>query len=233
MKGPFATDAYYFAAPIAVALVISALIGWNVSLVVMTTLLVFVFYFFRNPERIAPEGDDLIISPADGKVVKIDTEYNSPDHPDGSICISIFLSVFNVHIQRAPIAGKVTAKKYNKGKFLAAWDHKASLDNEQTLLTLDTDIGPVGVKQIAGLIARRIATWPEVGDELKRGDRYGLIRFGSRVDLITSPDVEVVCQIGDTVKGGQTVMLRILEIGGTVKGGETVKLRNLKGEADE
>ena len=140
--------------------------------------------------------------------ILINHDYPSPDHPDGCIGISIFLSIFNVHIQRVPLAGKVIRKWYNKGKFLAAWDHKASLDNEQSLIVLDTAIGPVGVKQIAGLIARRIATWPDEGQEVAAGERYGLIRFGSRVDLIVPKGIEIVCQIGDKVAGGITVMAK-------------------------
>lgn len=205
---PIATDAFMFLVPLGIFGLIFWAFDWECLSWINALLFVFVAYFFRDPERVAPVGDDLFVSPADGKVVAIDTAYESPDHPDGSICISIFLSIFNVHIQRVPIAGSLRRKFYNRGKFLAAWDHKASLDNEQNLIVLDTKLGPVGVKQIAGLIARRIICWSRVGDSLEKGDRFGLIRFGSRVDLILPPETEIISKIGDTVKGGETVMAR-------------------------
>lgn len=209
MKTWFAKDAWMFVLPLLGATIILFATGVAIGAWLTLGLALFCLYFFRDPTRVPPEGDDLIVAPADGRVVKIDREYKSPDHPEGCICISTFLSIFNVHIQRVPIAGAITAQKYNKGKFLAAWDHKASLDNEQNMITLDTAIGVVCVKQIAGLIARRIITWVDVDDKLERADRYGLIRFGSRVDLIVPDDVEVVCKVGDKVAGGETVMFRV------------------------
>lgn len=171
-----------------------------------TTL--FVVFFFRDPERVVPPGEGLIVAPADGKVVKIDPAYQIDEYPGGAVGVSIFLSVFNVHVQRTPLGGNVLRKIYNKGKFLAAWDHKASMDNEQTLITMDTPAGVIGVKQIAGFVARRIVNWTSVGQKLGTGERFGLIRFGSRVDLILKPGVEVMVKVGDRVSAGETVMAR-------------------------
>ncbi len=209
MKLPVATDAFMFLIPLLATTVIFAALGLSVIAWICAGLFLFVLYFFRDPERIAPADDNLLVAPADGKVIKIDTAYQSEDHPGGAICISIFLSIFNVHIQRVPVAGTITRKFYNKGKYLAAWDHKASMDNEQNMIVMDTGIGPVGVKQIAGLVARRIVCWSSVGDKLEKGERFGLIRFGSRVDLILPPDVAILSSLGDKVKGGETVMARL------------------------
>ncbi|MBI5814235.1 MAG: phosphatidylserine decarboxylase family protein [Nitrospinae bacterium] len=208
MKLPVASEGLMFIVPLALATLVLFLLGWGKAGWVALVLLLFVTYFFRDPERVAPVGEDLIVSPADGVVVQIDTAYQSPDHPEGSVCVSIFLSVFNVHVQRTPAAGKVLRKFYNKGKFMAAWDHKASLDNEQELMVIQTAGGVISVKQIAGLIARRIVNWATVGQSLEKGERFGLIRFGSRVDLIVPAGTEIISKIGDKVAGGETVMAR-------------------------
>ncbi len=201
-------DAFRFLIPLMIGGQFFIVFGWNTVALFTGGLILFVAYFFRDPDRSAPEGEELIVSPADGAVAKIDTSYKSQSHPDGAVCVSIFLSIFNVHVQRSPISGTVTGKFYNKGKFLAAWNHKASYDNEQTLVTLDTKIGKVGVKQIAGLIARRIVCRVDVGQRLDKGERFGLIRFGSRVDLIIPQGCEVACKVGDKVRGGRTVIAK-------------------------
>jgi len=209
MKLPVDTDALRFAIPLAVLSALAYALGWAWAMWTLLGLLAFVLYFFRDPERHGPVDEELVLAPADGKVARIDTAYESPDHPDGCVCVSIFLSIFNVHVQRMPIAGTVSKRLYNKGKFMAAWNHKASLDNEQTLVTLDTRMGTVGIKQIAGLVARRIVCRAKVGQKYVKGDRMGLIRFGSRVDLILPPDIHIVSKVGDVVKGGQSVMARV------------------------
>jgi len=201
-------DSFRFLIPLIVGGQFLLVLGWNTMALATGALALFVAYFFRDPDRDAPEGDELVVSPADGTVAKIDTSYKSQSHPDGAICVSIFLSIFNVHVQRSPMAATVTGKLYNKGRFMAAWNHKASHDNEQTLITLDTKIGKVGVKQIAGLVARRIVCRVDVGQRLEKGERLGLIRFGSRVDLIVPPGSEIVCKVGDKALGGQTVIAR-------------------------
>jgi phosphatidylserine decarboxylase len=211
MRFPFASDTLLFAPPLGAAALLCLFMGWGAAGWLMVGLTLFVLYFFRDPERIAPPGDDLLVAPADGKVVQIDTAYRDADHPDGAICVSIFLSIFNVHIQRTPLAGTILRKAYNRGKFLAAWDHKASLDNEQALTVMRTAVGIVSIKQIAGLIARRIFTWVDVGAEVEKGAHLGLIRFGSRVDLIVPPSVEILSVVGDKVSAGETVMARLVK----------------------
>jgi phosphatidylserine decarboxylase len=206
---PFDREALYFVIPLAIVAIILVIMGWPRTMGLAVALLLFVLFFFRDPERAIPSGEDLITAPADGQVVRIDTAYQSDDHPQGSVCVSIFLSIFNVHVQRAPMAGVVASKKYHPGKFLVAWDHKASEDNENNLTILYTKIGKVGVKQIAGIVARRIVTRVAVGQTLAKGDRIGLIRFGSRVDLILPPGAQIISKIGDKVNGGATVMARL------------------------
>ena len=166
----------------------------------------FSLYFFRDPQRIPPNNDGFL-SPGDGKVVQIidveDAEIGKAKQ------ISIFLSVFNVHSQRVPLSGKVISKTYNSGKFLAAFNHKASLDNEQTVVMFETESGKMyKIKQIAGLIARRILNYMEPENRVERGQRLGFIRFGSRVDIIVPEDFQIDVSLGDMVRGNQTIIGR-------------------------
>lgn len=175
----------------------------NLTVAVLT---LFSLYFFRDPQRIPPNNDGFL-SPADGKVVQI------IDVEDADIGqakqISIFLSVFNVHSQRVPLSGKVISKVYNPGKFLAAFNHKASLDNEQTVVMFETESGKrYKIKQIAGLIARRILNYMEPENMVERGQRLGFIRFGSRVDIIVPEDFQIDVSLGDMVRGNQTIIGR-------------------------
>ena len=173
----------------------------NLAFAVLT---LFSMYFFRDPQRIPPNNNGFL-SPADGTVVQIiDVE----DEEIGSAKqISIFLSIFNVHRQRVPLSGKVISKQYNSGKFLAAFNHKASLDNEQTVVIFETEKGKqYKIKQIAGLIARRIFNYMEPGIMVQRGERLGFIRFGSRVDIIVPADFQINVNLGDAVLGNQTII---------------------------
>ena len=181
-----------------------SLLGW---MAVLTGLLtVFTLYFFRNPTPRTPEGEGLVLAPGEGRVIQI-VEMDEPVFLKGpSTRISIFLSVFNVHVQRAPVTGRVEYRDYNPGKYLAAWNPKASEENEQASLGILAGDSRVLVRQIAGLVARRVVTDPMEGDSVTRGDRIGLIRFGSRVDLFIPPEWEVTCSEGDKVKVGETVM---------------------------
>jgi len=172
----------------------------------MALLTLFSLYFFRDPQRIPPNNDGFL-SPGDGKVVQIidveDAEIGKAKQ------ISIFLSVFNVHSQRVPLSGKVISKTYNSGKFLAAFNHKASLDNEQTVVMFETESGKrYKIKQIAGLIARRILNYMEPENRVERGQRLGFIRFGSRVDIIVPPEFQIDVSLGDMVRGNQTIIGR-------------------------
>ncbi len=173
----------------------------NLTLALLT---LFSLYFFRDPQR-PPLKEKGLLSPADGKIVQIieveDTEMGKAKQ------ISIFLSVFNVHSQRVPETGKVIWKKYHPGKFLAAFNHKASLNNEQTEVLFETKDGErYKIKQIAGLIARRILNYMEVDNPVERGDRLGFIRFGSRVDIIIPHDFKIAVSLGDVVKGNQHII---------------------------
>ncbi len=167
-------------------------------------LFLFCINFFRDPKRIIPMGENLIISPADGKIVKVE-EINDHDIGDAKL-VSIFLNVFNVHVNRVPIDGKVLSTKHSKGKFLAAFDHKSSDENEQVVTIISHKTGNYKVKQIAGLIARRIICYAKEGLKLHKGGRLGFIRFGSRTDLIMPSNIKLNVKLGEKVKGGETII---------------------------
>jgi phosphatidylserine decarboxylase len=166
--------------------------------------------FFRDPERAIPQEKNLIISPADGKIILIQEVKYPALGNEKYLQVSIFMSVFNVHINRAPIAGTIEDVLYNPGKFFAAFEHKASLLNEQNSLIFSTTVNGksirVLVKQIAGLIARRIVCYAKPGMSFKKGERIGLIRFGSRVDLFLPADASLAVKLNDKVKGGATII---------------------------
>ncbi|MCK4295862.1 MAG: phosphatidylserine decarboxylase family protein [Candidatus Marinimicrobia bacterium] len=165
-------------------------------------------YFFRDPNRLIPDRDNAIISPADGKVVAIE---NTEDGFVGKgKRISIFMSIFNVHVNRVPFGGIVKKVNYKKGKFLAAYKSIASFENERSEISIDSDRLKFTVTQIAGLIARRIVSYLSVGDAINKGDRYGMIMFGSRVDLVIPENVKIKVQLGDKVKGGESIIGEIL-----------------------
>ena len=167
-------------------------------------LLVFCLNFFRDPVRNVPAGKNLILAPADGKIVKL-IEVDDPEIGESQL-VSIFLNVFNVHANRMPIEGTFTDVKYHKGKFLAAFDHKASDENERTEITIISKIGTLKVKQIAGLIARRILCYAKNGESMEMGGRLGFIRFGSRTDLILPKHVNLSVKLGQKVVGNKTIM---------------------------
>ncbi len=166
----------------------------------------FVTNFFRDPERPIPSGDNVVVSPADGKVVAIVEEEKDPILGETFTRISIFLNVFNVHVNRMPVAGNIEKIQYNRGKFLNASNHKASLDNEQNILLIQHGNVKVLVRQIAGLIARRIVCWAKENQTFERGERFGLIRFGSRADVFLPKNSRLEIKIGDIVKGGSSII---------------------------
>jgi phosphatidylserine decarboxylase len=194
-----AKDGYYFLLPLLLLAVLLLFFGMTVTGVVFLALTAFVAYFFRDPDRTVPSDPKAVVSPADGRVVDVRRvgEANR---------ISIFLSVFDVHINRAPIGGTVTRKEYRPGKFLLAWDDRASVENEQIDLTIESDARRVDFALIAGILARRISVWKKPGDVLNRGDRIGLIRFGSRVDIVLSDDYRILVKEGDRVQGGASII---------------------------
>lgn len=172
-------------------------------------LLGFTVSFFRDPEANVPPDPSLIVAPATGKIVEIRT-VNEPHFIRGEASmVAIFLSVFDVHVQRAPIAGTIKFAQYNKGKFLDARNPNASLQNENRVVGIEsTDGSRVTVRQISGLIARRIVGWAEPGATLAKGERFGMIRFGSRVELFLPPGTEIVAKVGDFARGGETILAR-------------------------
>lgn len=196
-------DGYYYAlASIAVAV----LIAWLASppwAVLPLAFGAFFLWFFRDPERTIPDTPGAIVSPADGKVTDIvAVELNGRPHTR----ISIFLNVFDVHVNRSPAAGTIAAAEYRKGQFKNAMGAECSECNEQNIVTLDTESGRLVFKQIAGLLARRIVFTRKIGDHVERGERIGMMKFGSRMDVIFAPDAAVQVKVGDRVAGGTSVL---------------------------
>ena len=173
---------------------------------VLVFLALFVFYFFRNPDRKIPIEPGVVVSPADGRVVVVKDEENA-GRPGKRI--SIFLAIWNVHVNRSPAAGTITRLEYKPGKFLAAWAEKASLENEQNVFTLASEHGEIVFKQIAGWVARRVVSWKKSGETVGRGELVGLVRFGSRVDVWLPEGAEIAVKVGDNVKGGSSVIARM------------------------
>ena len=205
MRIPIAKDGYIFILPLAVLTGIFWALSWFWVTGLFGGLFLFVTWFFRDPERSIPEDPNAIVSPGDGKIVEIISE-TDPLLDKAYTRVSIFLNVFNVHVNRVPISGKIQATRYNPGKFFNAASHKASLDNEQSAILLNNGHVTILVKQIAGLIARRIVCWAKEGDEYQRGQRFGLIRFGSRVDIFLPEGTDIRVAIGDIVNGGSSII---------------------------
>ena len=172
---------------------------------ILGLLFLFSLNFFRDPVRKIPNQKGIAISPADGKVVKI-TEVDDPDVGKSAILVSIFLNVFNVHVNRVPVDGIIESKKRKPGKFLAAFDHDASDLNEQVITIIKNDSGKIKVKQIAGLIARRILCYANTDSKMKKGERLGFIRFGSRTDLLMPKKYNIQVKLGQKVTGGETII---------------------------
>ena len=168
---------------------------------------IFCLNFFRDPKRIAPEDKNCIVSPADGKIIKIE-EFEDPKTKEKLRLVSIFLSVFNVHSNRMPVDGLIKNVDYIKGDFLAAFDHKASEQNERTEISIEARFGSMVVKQIAGLVARRILCYAKKDEKMLIGDRLGFIRFGSRTDIILPNNVTLNVELDQKVYGGQTIIGR-------------------------
>ncbi|HEU4437196.1 MAG TPA: phosphatidylserine decarboxylase family protein [candidate division Zixibacteria bacterium] len=178
---------------------------WFLSFLLLFLALFFA-YFFRDPERQIPFGENLILSPADGKIVAVETLSEPLFLKSQAQKISIFLSPLDVHINRIPVSGKVDYFSYLPGKFLAAYKDKASTDNEQTAIGITSSNGKILFKQIAGVLARRIVCRLKLGEEVTAGEKFGMIRFGSRVDIFLPEGLELKVQKGDKVTGGETIM---------------------------
>lgn len=195
-------------AAFALALVRRSWMLWLLALV-MTVIALWVAYFFRDPERSGERGSHLVVAPADGKLIMI-TEVDEPAFVGGRATrLSIFMNVFNVHVNRYPVDGVVRYVHYNKGKFLNAAAEKSSIENEQSSVGIESGPNRILVRQIAGLIARRIVTYSREGDTVKQGDRLGIIRFGSRVDVFIPIDSELRVRLGALTTAGTTVLAEL------------------------
>lgn len=198
-------EGYKFAlAPLVLGLVV-LVPGWRWAAAVLIFLGAFVLYFFRDPERDIPSAAEAVVSPADGRVVEIADEVF--DGKSGRR-VSIFLSVWDVHVNRAPVAGQIRRLEYRPGRFYAALRSRASTENEQNIIRISTPGGEMAFKQIAGWIARRVVCWKAEGDRVARGERVGMIRFGSRVDVWLPADAELLVRRGQHVAGGSTLLAR-------------------------
>ena len=186
--------------PLVAAGLLAAFFGHPFLALACLVLAGYVAYFFRDPRRDIPPGEYRVVSPADGKVVRIQPL------PDGTRTVSIFLSIFDVHVNRAPVSARLERLEYVRGKFKPAFDDEASRLNEQNILTLSGPEMRVVVRQIAGLIARRVVCWKKPGDGVQRGERIGLIRFGSRVDITLPERVRLLVKVGDRVRGGSSIL---------------------------
>jgi phosphatidylserine decarboxylase len=216
MRIPIAREGYPLIASTAVPAVVlldaAALLGgtllWILALI-LSALALAVIVFFRDPERRGPRGDGLIIAPADGKVVDIRTEEESSFLRRKSLRISIFLSLLDVHVNRYPVSGRVVHRQHDAGRFEPAWRESASHLNERSSTAIHGAKHAILVRQIAGLAAKRIVTYGQVGDSVRQGERMGIIRFGSRVDVFLPEGSVLEVNVGDHAKGGLTVLARL------------------------
>jgi len=194
-------DAYIFILPLVGIAAVAVYAGLTILFLLSLLLMLFVAFFFRNPEREIPSDPDSIVSPADGRVIRIEKTES------GLTRLSIFLSVFNVHVNRAPIGGRLVEQTYRPGRFHLAYDDRASIENERLILTIQND-RRISFSLIAGVVARRIIPWKKEGDAVTKGDRMALIRFGSRVDIDLPDDCELTVEKGDRVRGGSSTIAR-------------------------
>jgi phosphatidylserine decarboxylase len=204
---PLAREGYPLIVGCLVATGILFVIGWQVLTLVAVALTVFTVAFFRDPERVTPAGADLIVAPADGRVIKVAPVRDERFLEGEAMLVSIFMSPFNVHVNRAPVSGRVVDVRYTHGKYFRAFADKASLDNEQNAVLLEDGQGRrLGCVQIAGFLARRIVCYLRPGMNVERGQRYGMIKFGSRADVYLPPAAQIRVQVGDRARAGVTVL---------------------------
>jgi phosphatidylserine decarboxylase len=204
---PFAKEGIPFIGAAAGVTLVAGWLGWAIVAVGAAILTLFVSWFFRNPSRVIPQGPRLVVAPGDGKVIAIEEEFEPRFVKDRSIRISIFLNVFDVHINRVPCEGVIEDVQYQPGLFLVASKPDATLRNEQNAMMIRTVEGAkVLCVQVAGLIARRIVCWLSPGERAVRGERYGLIRFGSRMDTFLPVGTVIKVAVGERVKGGETIL---------------------------
>ena len=196
-----------FILPLALISLILWAMGGGAGAGLFTLLTLFVIWFFRDPERAIPPGEKAVLSPADGKVVQVQPCVEERFLKGPAIKVSVFMSLFNVHVNRSPLTGRIVDSAYTRGKFLRADLDQASSSNEQNALLVETAEGVrLLVVQIAGLIARRIVCWVKKGDTVERGSRFGLIRFGSRLDIYLPGNIALQVQLGQKALAGQTIL---------------------------
>lgn len=205
-KIPMAVEGLLFIIPLGIFSVLLFIFSGKTSGLISLFITIFLLFFFRDPKRAIPGGENTVLSPADGKVVVVKDTFESNYFHENVKQISIFLSIFNVHVNRIPISGIIESVKYIPGKFHVAALPKASLENEQTAIVIATDNTKIMVKQIAGILARRIICKIKPGDVVRKGDRYGLIYFGSRVDIFLPVNSEIRVKSGERVKGAKDVI---------------------------
>lgn len=203
-------EGYKFAAAPLVLGIVALIFGWHVlavqiAAVILLGLAIFILYFFRDPQRRIPDENGVVVSPADGRVLEVVDEQH--DGRPGRR-ISIFLAIWNVHVNRSPVTGQISRIDYRPGKFHMAMKGAASAENEQNIIYLDTTAGQIVVKQIAGMIARRVVLWKQTGQTVARGERIGIVRFGSRVDLWLPLEAKIAVKPGDNVAGGSSIVAR-------------------------
>lgn len=198
-------EGFFFGLPLLALGGVAFLLHGYATAAVFVLLALFVFSFFRDPDRAIPAEPGAVVSPADGRVVVV-TEEENAGRPGQRV--SIFLAIWNVHVNRAPASGTIAKMDYRPGKFLAAMRERASFENEQNVFTLSTESGEMVFKQIAGLIARRVVSWKKQGEPVMRGERIGLVRFGSRVDVWLPKGAEILVKVGENIKGGASVIAK-------------------------
>lgn len=201
-----APEGYPYIIIFAATTIVALLLGGKWMVIAPFVITVFMVYFFRDPEREIPEGEGLFVSPADGKIILIKDVFEKEHLKTDVKEISIFMSPFNVHVNRAPCDGKIKNIQHNKGKFMAAYKDEASCKNENIEMTLKTKYGDILVRQVAGYVARRAVCRANIGNSLRRGERYGMIKFSSRLDVYLPKDTEIKVKLGDRVKAGETVI---------------------------
>ncbi len=198
---PFAPEGWPFIIPTLLLLTVSAALYWWVPSIILALLLTFMVNFFRDPERLTPEGEGLFICPADGKVIRADRD-------ESGAYVDIFMNVFDVHVNRAPMSGRITHMQYFPGNFINASFEHAGEENERNRFEMETESGKIAFTQIAGLVARRIVSYAAVGDHIEAGQRIGMIRFGSRVNCEVPAGYELCVKPGDKVVAGKTIIAR-------------------------
>lgn len=205
---PVAREGLPFISLIVFATLIVALLGYDLLALLSLLLTAFVSYFFRDPERISPDDEDVVVSPADGKVILVEKIFDDRFVNEHVYKVSIFMSVFDVHVNRLPFAGEVEKIQYTPGSFYAANTDQGGLANENCAVILNNTKKNFrfAIVQVAGLVARRIVCWLEKGDRVERGSRFGLIRFGSRVDIYLPQQIQIEVRSGQRVKAGETVI---------------------------